>query len=170
MMKTVNPLKTPLLAMAAVLLMSLAGGAMAAKEPVKKTDHMVVYQYEESFDFALEAVEMAITGRGMVINNTAHIAEMLARTADAVGGEAVYENGQALEFCSATLSRATMEADIHNIVFCPYIIAVYTVEDEPGQVYLAYRRPPQVGDEASKAALRDVEELLDGLVQEAMAF
>ncbi|MFO8156095.1 MAG: DUF302 domain-containing protein [Thiohalospira sp.] len=167
MMKPMTRIAAPLLAVAALL---LAGTAAAAQEPVKKTEHMVVYQYEESFDFALEAVEMAITGRGMVINNTAHIAEMLARTADDVGGEAVYEKGQALEFCSATVSRATMEADIHNIVFCPYIIAVYTVADEPGQVYLAYRRPPRVGDEESRAALGDVEELLDELVQEAMAF
>jgi uncharacterized protein (DUF302 family) len=166
-MKPTVRIAVPLLAVATLL---LAGIASAAQEPVKKTDHMVVYQYEESFDFALEAVELAITGRGMVINNTAHIADMLARTADAVGGKSVYENGQALEFCSATVSRATMEANIHNIVFCPYIIAVYTVADEPGQVYLAYRRPPRAGDEESRAALGDVEELLDGVVQEAMAF
>ncbi len=167
MMTTIWRTATVLLATAGLL---FGGGAVAAPEPVKKTDHMVVYQYAEDFEFALEAVEMAITGRGMVINNTAHIADMLARTADDVGGEAVYEDGRALEFCSASISRATMEADIHNIVFCPYIIAVYTVAEEPGQVYLAYRRPPRLEDEASDAALQAVEELLDELVHEAMAF
>lgn len=155
---------------AALLALAVNLPAGAAQEPVKKTEHRVVYQYEEEFAFALESVEMAITGRGMVINNVAHIADMLARTAADVGGEPVYEDGQALEFCSATVSRATMEADIHNIVFCPYIIAVYTVADEPGQVYLSYRRPPIIGNDESQEALKQVEDLLEAIAQDAMSF
>lgn len=167
-----NPIRriTPLLVVVGLLFATFASPVGAAQEPLLKSEHRVVYQYEEQFDFALESVEMAITNRGMVINNVAHIADMLARTAADVGGDAVYEDGRALEFCSARISRATMEADIHNIVFCPYIIAVYTVADEPGQVFISYRRPAIIGDADSRAALQQVEDLLEEIAQEAMAF
>ena len=61
-----------------------------------------------------------------------------------------------------------MEADRHNIVFCPYIISVYSLPDEPGKVYLSYRRPELVGNAASKAALKDVEKLLDSIIDETL--
>ncbi|HEB87384.1 MAG TPA: hypothetical protein ENI68_10275 [Gammaproteobacteria bacterium] len=61
-----------------------------------------------------------------------------------------------------------MEADPHNIVFCPYIISIYTLPGEKNRVYLAYRRPLPVGSPASKKALRAVEKLLKGIVNDTM--
>ena len=36
---------------------------------------------------------------------------------------------------------STMEADPHNILHCPYAIAVYTLPKQPGRVYVSYRKP-----------------------------
>jgi len=45
-----------------------------------------------------------------------------------------------IEFCSATHSRATMEADPHTLAYCPYTIAVYVLAAEPKRVCAAYRK------------------------------
>jgi hypothetical protein len=39
--------------------------------------HMTVFTRQGSFAEAREAVEMAITGRGFVINNVSHVGNML---------------------------------------------------------------------------------------------
>ncbi|OOG25960.1 DUF302 domain-containing protein [Thioalkalivibrio denitrificans] len=142
--------------------------ATVAKEPDLETEHMRVYSIEGEFETYREALEMAITNRGIVVNNVAHIAAMLQRTAADVGGESIYKEGQAYEFCSAIISRRTMEADVHNIVFCPYIVVVYVTEAEPDRVYVSYRRPPLVGDEASQKSLQAVEDLLEEITQETL--
>ncbi|QKT03059.1 DUF302 domain-containing protein [Ectothiorhodospiraceae bacterium 2226] len=154
---------------AAMLMFALAVPATAA-EPVVDDEFMVVYRTDSSFADVREFVEMGITDRGMVVNNVAYISNMLERTRGDVGGAALYTEGEALEFCSATLSRDTMAADIHNIVFCPYVIAVYVKADEPDAVYVGYKRMPRVKDEKSRATLIAVEELLDEIVQDAVQF
>jgi uncharacterized protein (DUF302 family) len=149
------------------LLIGLAQTTMA-REPVLETEHMRVYATEGEFETYREALEMAITNRGIVVNNVAHIAAMLQRTAADVGGESIYKDGQAYEFCSAVVSRHTMEADVHNIVFCPYIVVVYVTEAEPDTVFVSYRRPIPVGDDASKESLQAVEDLLEAITQETL--
>ena len=152
-----------------VLLVSVVSvQTTVAKEPDLETEHMRVYSIEGEFETYREALEMAITNRGIVVNNVAHIAAMLQRTAADVGGEPIYTDGQAYEFCSAIISRRTMEADVHNIVFCPYIVVVYVTEAEPERVHVAYRRPPLVGDEASQKSLQAVEDLLEEITQETL--
>ncbi len=131
--------------------------------------HMAHFVVEGNFEDVRDNVKFAITGRGIKINNVSHIGNMLKRTAEAVGAsKTVYANAEAIEFCSSTVSRATMEADPHNIVFCPYIIAVYAIEGEPGKVHVAYRHPLIVGSEESKKALQAVEDLIGGIVKEAI--
>jgi hypothetical protein len=62
-----------------------------------------------------------------------------------------------------------MEADPHNILFCPYTIALYSTLAEPKKVYIAYRRPQRADDSAaSEAALNEVAALLDGIAREAL--
>jgi hypothetical protein len=73
-----------------------------------------------------------------------------------------------LEFCSATVSRAAMEADPHSIVYCPYTIAVYVIAGEPGIVYVAYRRPEAARAGPAADALAGVGKLLDEIVDEAL--
>jgi len=80
----------------------------------------------------------------------------------------VYGDAEMPEFCSARVSRDTMEADPRNIVFCPYAIAIYTLPKEKGRVYIAYRRPGAIGSEQSVKSLRAVERLVADIVTEAL--
>jgi uncharacterized protein (DUF302 family) len=130
---------------------------------------MAHFEVQGSFEDVRDYIRLAITGRGIKINNVSHIGNMLSRTAEAVGAsKLVYTEAEAIEFCSSTISRATMEADPHNIVFCPYIIAVYALPGEDDKVHVAYRHPTPVGTDASKESLMAVENLLDGIVREAI--
>ncbi|MDD3519249.1 MAG: DUF302 domain-containing protein [Chromatiales bacterium] len=151
------------------LALLIASLPLQAAEPVLENAHMTVYRAAGGFEVYREGVEMAITNRGMVINNVSHIGNMLERTAADVGGERLYGKGEALEFCSSLVSRRMMEADRHNIVFCPYIIAIYTLPDDAEHSYIAFRRPPRLADEASRNSMREVEALLEEIVQEALA-
>ena len=133
------------------------------------TDYRKTFISKGSFDEVRDNLELAITGRGIVVNNVSHIGNMLARTGKDVGASVqVFEQAEALEFCSAILSRKMMEADPHNIVFCPYIISVYTLPGDKGRVYLSYRRPTLVGSAASRLSLQNVEQLLDEIVDESI--
>jgi uncharacterized protein (DUF302 family) len=104
----------------------------------------------------------AIEQRGLVVNFTAHVGDMLERTGRDLGKtKRIYEQADVIEFCSATASRAMMEADPVNLVYCPYTVAVYTLPGKPGVVYLAYRKYPRT------AALKPVDKLLAGIIADA---
>jgi uncharacterized protein (DUF302 family) len=147
------------------LLATLSFAAQAA-DP----NPVVVYSAKGKFDDAREFLKIAIENRGLVIDSTSYVNKMLERTGKDLGTtKKIYVDGQAFSFCSAVVSRKTMEADPLNIVFCPYSIAVYESLKEPGKVFVAYRRPWRPdGSEASKASLREVEKLLDGIAREAL--
>ncbi len=158
-------------AILAALAALLALPAAQAQELVLETDERRIYAITGEFDFYREMVESAITDEGMVINAVGRIAEMLDRTGGDLGdAKALYLHGESVEFCSAIYSRRMMEADPHSIVFCPYVIAIYELAAEPGTVYIGYQRVPIVGDEGARKALQDVEDLLDRVVNNAMAF
>lgn len=133
---------------------------------------VVRYAVEGKYEYVRDDLINAITGRGLVIDHNSHVAKMLDRTGKDLGtpkGIFGDDQGQTFSFCSAVVSRKTMEADPHNILFCPYTIALYTTLAEPRKVYLAYRRPQRADDSAaSKAALKEVEALLDGIAREAL--
>jgi hypothetical protein len=62
-----------------------------------------------------------------------------------------------------------MEADPANVSLCPYSITVYATAQDAGTVHVSYRRPWRPdGSAASKAALKEVEALLDGIAREAL--
>lgn len=123
---------------------------------------------KDNFESVKQDVIDAITNRGLVIDHTAHVGAMLARTAKDVGAsKTIYSDAQSVQFCSATLSRHTMEADPANIAFCPYIIFVYALPGSPGMAYVGYRPLPRVGLKQSEAAIDAVNALLDGIIREA---
>lgn len=104
----------------------------------------------------------AIEQRGLVINFVAHVGDMLERTGRDLGKtKRVYDQAEVIEFCSATISRAMMEADPQNLVYCPYTIAVYTLPGKPGVVYLAHRKLPRT------AALKPAADLVQGIIADA---
>lgn len=119
-----------------------------------------------SFEDVKDRVMLAIENRGLVLNYTARVGEMLKRTGKDIGRtRAVYDQAEVLEFCSARLSRDTMEADPRNIVYCPYAIAIYTLPQEAGTVHIGYRK---LGSSGGAKALRAVENLLEEIVREAL--
>ena len=144
----------------------LTNACVSAGSP--RSDYMKLYTVEGQFEDVRQDIEMAITDRGMVINNVSHIGNMLARTGQDLGaGKEIYKDAEALEFCSATVSRRMMETDPHNIVFCPYIIAIYTLPAEKDKVYVAFRRPLPVGSAESRQSLVAVEKLLEDIIADA---
>jgi hypothetical protein len=123
------------------------------------------------FDDVRDELKLAIEGRGLVIDFTSFVNRMLERTGKDVGSaRKLYADAQAFVFCSAALSRKTMESDPANVSLCPYSIMVYAPASAPGTVYISYRRPWRPdGSAASKAALKEVEALLDGIAREALS-
>jgi uncharacterized protein (DUF302 family) len=148
----------------ALLIAGFACGSAAAA-----TAGITIQSVKGSFDDVKERVVTAIENRGLVLNYTAHISNMLERTGKDIGRERqIYGTAEVLEFCSAALSRRMMEADPRNIVFCPYAIAVYTLPNDPAKVHVSYRRPLAVGSGQSMKALREVGKLLDDIVRDAL--
>lgn len=131
---------------------------------------VVTYSKQAKFADVRDDVKAAIEGKGLVIDYESHVNRMLERTGKDVGPvRKLYVDAQAFVFCSATLSRRTMEADPTNVALCPYSIVVYATAQAPDEVFVAYRRPWRPdGSAASKAALEEVEALLDSIAREAV--
>jgi uncharacterized protein (DUF302 family) len=150
----------------------LAVATLVACAPAPKpatVAHAVLYSKEAKFENVRDDLKAAIENRGLVIDHASFIHNMLERTGQDLGTTTpIFHDAQAFSFCSAVVSRKTMEADAHNIVFCPYTIVVYATIQEPAKVHVAYRIPQPVGSDASKAALKEVEALLDGIAREAL--
>jgi len=127
------------------------------------------FSTQGEFDVVKEEVLLAIQGRGLVVDHTSYIGNMLERTAKDVGaGKRVYARAEAVQFCSAVVSRNTMEADPANIAFCPYVVALYVLPDDPKTVHAVFRRVSGAGSDASRASLREVDALLEAIVREAL--
>lgn len=131
---------------------------------------IVTYSTAARFDDVRENLKLAIEGKGLVIDYESYVNRMLERTGKDVGSSRrLYADAQAFVFCSASLSRKTMEADPANASFCPYTMMVYATAQQPGTVHVSYRRPWRPdGSTASKAALKEVEALLDAIAREAL--
>jgi uncharacterized protein (DUF302 family) len=131
---------------------------------------IVAHSKRAKFEDVRDDLKAAIEGKGLVIDYQSFVNRMLERTGKDVGSaRKLYADAQAFVFCSAALSRKTMEADPANAALCPYSIMVYETVREPGVVYVSYRRPWRPdGSAASKAALTDVDKLLDGIAREAL--
>ena len=119
-----------------------------------------VYSYDGSFDDAAFSVESAIIDKGLNIDYTSHVGDMLSRTGQDVGSDVtLFDSAEIYIFCSAVLSRKMMEADPMNIAHCPYGIFV---ADRAGQVVVGYRNYPD-------GPMQEVQALLDEIVKEALA-
>lgn len=122
-------------------------------------EQATTYAFDGSFEDAAFAVESAIIGRGLVIDYVSHTGEMLNRTAADVGSDKeLFTEADIFLFCSAQISRKVMEADPMNIAHCPY--GIFVAERE-GAVTVGYRNYPE-------GEMQQVQELLDGIVREAM--
>lgn len=133
-------------------------------------DVAVIHSKKAKFDDVRENLIMAIENRGVKIDHQSFIADMLERTGRDIGAsKQVYVRGDQVQFCKADLSRAMMEADPRNMVFCPFIFSLYTLPTDPDTVYLAYRKPiAPKGSAATRKALKDIERMLEGIAREAL--
>ncbi len=128
-----------------------------------------VQSVKGDYEEVKERVIAVVESRGLVIDHTSRVGAMLERTGKDIGRDLrIYLKADVVEFCSAAVSRATMEADARNLVFCPYAIALYVVPSEPDRVYVVYRKPLATGSPRSMQALRQVGKLLDGIARDAL--
>jgi uncharacterized protein (DUF302 family) len=131
---------------------------------------VVSYSKKAKFEDVRDDLKAAIEGKGLVIDYHSFVNTMIERTGKDLGAtRKVYVDAQSFVFCSAGLSRKTMEADPANAAMCPYAMTVYATAQEPDKVHVSYRRPWRPdGSVASKKALKEVEALLDGIARAAV--
>lgn len=154
-----------------VRILALALSAALSAPAIAADPHPVVsYSKQAKFDDVRDDLKAAIEAKGLVVDFHSFVNRMLERTGkDAGSTRKLYADAQAFVFCSAALSRKTMEADPANVSICPYSMVVYATAQEPGRVHVSYRRPWRPdGSAASKAALKEVEALLDAIAREAL--
>jgi uncharacterized protein (DUF302 family) len=119
----------------------------------------ITYPFSGSFQDATFAVESAIVGKGLVIDYVSHTGEMLSRTAGDVGSDVhLFDEADIFLFCSASVSRKVMEADLMNIAHCPYGIFVTHRGEE---ILIGYRSYPE-------GPMQEVQALLDEIVNDAL--
>ena len=146
----------------------VALGLLAATSAAAQTEAVIEVKARGSFDDVKQMLVLTIENRGLVVNHESQVGQMLERTGRDIGAsKRVYEKAEVVEFCSANLSRQVMEADPRLLAFCPFGIGIYTLPDEPGTVHLVYRRPRLDGDGKAAQALKQVDQLLHDIVQEA---
>lgn len=127
---------------------------------------MVVYESASDYDFTKQNIELAITGHGLLVSGTLHVAEMLDRTAEDLGLKGdVYLKAESLEFCSAYLSHRMIEVDPSNLTICPFTVAVYVLKSDPDKTYVAYRKPVVAGDGAKVE--QEISSILDDIARQA---
>lgn len=120
----------------------------------------VTYTVDAPFEDVAFELDIAIEERGYVVDHVSHVGEMLNRTAADVGAtETIYEQANVYLFCSATLSREMMEADVNNIAFCPYSVFLYQ-EAGSEQTTVGYPTMPE-------GAMQKVQSLLDEVARQA---
>jgi uncharacterized protein (DUF302 family) len=143
---------------------AFAPGARAAEAPAIKT-----VTKKAAFDDVLFELNNAIIDRGLAIDHQGKIGEMLERTGSDVGStKPIYKKAEFISFCSALLSRRMMEADPANIAYCPYVVFIYETVATPGEIIVGYRPPAPRGDEASRAALAEIDRLLGDIIANAV--
>ena len=145
----------------------LAATPLIAGPLVSKDDRVVMIRSEQPADDAIFALEQAILGKGLVIDYTSHVGDMLARTGKDVGSSVqLFDKAQIFVFCSASLSRKAMEEDITSVGLCPYSIFAFSHPGEKDVSYVGYRRLSKA-DTPKDSALLEVDALLGEIAKEA---
>jgi uncharacterized protein (DUF302 family) len=112
------------------------------KSKSKVPEFASVYSTEGVFADAKEDLLSSIAGNGLVVSYTSHAKDMFERTAEVTGTTTpVYDEAEIVLFCKVDLSHDLVAANPHNIVLCPYAIAIYVLHKEPEKVYLSFREP-----------------------------
>lgn len=146
-----------------LLVTGLLSTAAWASGP-EKHGPALVWTTEGPFEDVKQDLVDAIEGRGLVISYVSHASDMLERTTEAVeGARKVYGEAEILLFCKADLSHRLVGKSPHNIVLCPYAIAIYTLAGQPDVVHLAIREPY-----TGEPAYTPVAQLLEDIIGETV--
>lgn len=136
--------------------------AIALGATTASADTYIERKVPGSFDDVAFAVENAIIGQGLVIDMVSHVGDMLERTrADMNSEQVLFGRADIFVFCSASASRAVMEADPSNIQYCPYGIQVIEAAADDATVIVAYV-------ERSSPSMAPVNALLAAIVADAV--
>jgi uncharacterized protein (DUF302 family) len=134
------------------------------KSKIKAPEFVSIYSTEGSFEDTKDDLLASIEGNGLVVSYTSHAKTMLENTAEVAGVTTpVYDDAEIVLFCKADLSHALVAENPHNIVLCPYAIAIYVLHSEPGRIYLSFREP-----EASVVATKPIRELLVKIIEDVI--
>lgn len=121
----------------------------------------ITYQSGDDFDDTVFSVESAILDAGLVIDFISHTGDMLERTREVTGSNIIlFEHADIFNFCSTSLSRKVMEADIMNVVHCPYRVFVMQ-KGGSDDVVVGFKSMPE-------GAMKEVEAFLDKIVKDAL--
>jgi len=153
-----------------VVLLGLTTFACVDKDAAKKQDTsssssaIRVFSTESSFEDAKEDLLSSITDNGLVISYTAHAKAMFDSTAEVTGRKTpVYDNAEIVLFCKADSSYNLVVADPHNLILCPYAIAIYVLHAEPKRVYLSFREQDE-----SQEITKPISELLASIIADVI--
>ena len=145
----------------------IADAKVTKTAEVEKEKSVIITKAGSSFDDINESVRMAIADGGMIVSGTLHISDMLNRTGKDIGFDKnIFKKSEAVEFCSALISHKMAVAHPSNVSMCPFTVAIYELNDEPGVVYLSYRRVKLLGD--GKKVEEEIVKLLQGIVEESV--
>jgi len=134
---------------------------------VESQTSVIITKAGTSFDDINESVRMAITDGGMIVSGTLHISDMLNRTGKDIGFDNnIFKKSEAVEFCSALISHKMAVAHPANVSMCPFTVAIYELNAEPGVIYLSYRRIKLLGD--GKKVEDEIVALLQHIVDESV--
>jgi uncharacterized protein (DUF302 family) len=125
-------------------------------------DTVITHVTTDAYEDVTFAIESAIVSQGLVIDMISHTGDMLARTrGDIENATELFVSADIFVFCSASISRQVMEADINNFQYCPYGIHVYELPETAGHVNVSYT-------ERSTPSMAPVNALLGTIVAEAL--
>jgi len=139
----------------------VSGNGFAESQYVKTT--IVEGEYND----VLSAVKEVIQGKGINIAHTLPAGDMLGRTGPAFNiKEKIFLNAESIEFCSAKVSHELVQANIENIILCPFTISVYVLASDPKHVRIS-NRIPHVIDKKSEQAVAHMNALVSSIIEEA---
>lgn len=126
-------------------------------------DTFKTFEMDADYEDVVFNVEIAVTNRGLVIDDISYVGAMLERTREDMGSATeLFADARIFSFCSASLSRDVMEARIENIKFCPYNIYIYQQAEPGAPVVVGYWMHEE-------PTMQPINVLLDDIVAEAAA-
>lgn len=150
------------------------GLAISAGPPVMAKDAHPHFEKQGNFADVFQDLSDAIINRGFVIDFVGHVDTMLERTSDVsksvteTGSRTPYLNAKYIQFCSAKLTHEAVSANPYNVVICPHVIFAFEDKTKPGRIVVGYRRPVPGPSRLSKRAFAKVDDVLMGIINEAL--